>query len=482
LVIIAIVAAALVPVAAVAADAPAPQELDLPDAPVLISVDRADVTVTVDPDAAPLLRWVAAEPDGPGLAELAPSSVDGRVVVERPPVPDGAAVARIAIGVVLRSSLGLSVAGDDVELTVQHAGSPSQQSDEADQEAAEKAQATGARPLELGLTRSRIQVTGASGLVGSVADCLTFTGGTTGNLELTATGGDLRIADHEGRLKLIGQGASLVAERARGPILIQSTGGSVLLDGAHGSFNITGTDARVELVRTQGNGTLTGATATLDVRDSRINRLNLRGEASYVTLSQTTATVTIDLSGGSLTADDASGMLNGSAREGTGVAVTAFAGDVSLNLSSGARADLRDIDGHVSATVTGAELGVDGARSLSLRADDGWTSAAAIAELKKFNAQRSRVELDLTGADATDFSIRVGEESSLRLDVATPCRVRVTGVDATLASQVEVLGCELQFGQGRRWATRRVRGVDGNLPTTLTVTMADSAELLVEGR
>ncbi len=460
----------LLPLVAAAAEPRVPREVELPEAPVRLAVDSADITVAFDPEAAPLLRWVEAEPDRPGLAELAPSSVDGMVLVERAPAPDGAVVSRSAIQLVVPPATGLAVQGDDVELVIEHrVGEPAEPGRPAP-------------ALELELTRSRARISRVGNLVGSLDDCLTSTDQTTGALDLAVSGGDLQVAGHQGTLKVTGHGASVAAEGCRGAIHAELAGGSMLLDNVHGSFNVTGTDAQVELVRSQGNGTVTGANATVDVRDCRINRLNLKAESSYLTLSQTTATTTVDLSGGSLTADDAGGTLSGTARDSAGIAVNAHAGDVNLNLATGARADLRDIDGHVSATVNRAELEIVGARSLALRADDGRASAAAIGELRKFNAQRSRIELDLTDADATDFTFQVRDESSLRLDVATPCRVRVTGVDATLASQVRVLGCELQFGQGRRWATRRVRGVDGNLPTTLTVTMTDSAELHVEGR
>ncbi len=465
---------------ATAADEPQPfEEVELPVAPLVVSVDSADISVVIGDDAEPVLRWRKTHPSEPGVADLAPASVGGTVTVERPPLGDGATAARLTLELVVSPVAGgLTVVGDDIELVV---GSPAPATPtDADQIAKETQMA--ARPVELRLTRSRAQLTGIGGLVGKVDDCLIGASGTSGSADLTVNGGDLRVEDHRGTLKLVSQEAAVVAERVRGPINIQQTGGSVMLSGVEASFNVTGTDAQVELVNSQGNGTVGGSNTSISVRDSKLNRLNLRGTSNYINLSRASGTTTIDLAGGSLTADDATGQLNGGARDGADVAVTIFSGDISLNLSGGARGDLRDVDGNVSATVNQGELDVDGATSLAINADAGWVTAREIRQLTKFQARSSQVELDLSSASETEIALRVERDSSLRVELATPCRVRVTGVDATLASQVEVLGCELQFGQGRRWATRRVRGVDGNLPTTLTVTMADSGELVVEGR
>ena len=466
---------------ATAADEPQPfEEVELPVAPLVVSVDSATITVVVDDGDTPVVRWRKTHPSQPGVADLEPMSDGGTVILERPPLPDGAAAARLTIEAVVSSAAGgLTVTGNDVELVIGNRA-PDTSNDDADEVA--KANQMAARPLDLRLTRSRAQLSGIGGVVGTLDDCQITTSNTRGTVDLTVNGGDLRLEGHEGTLKLVGQGASVAGDRVDGPVHVQLTGGSVMLTGMEASFNITGTDAQIELVESRGNGTVSGTNATINIRDSQINRLNLRGTSNYINLSRSDGTTTIDLVGGSLTADDAAGQLNGGARDGADVAVATFSGDISVNLGDGARADLRDIDGAVSATVNHGELDVDGATSLALNAQDGWVTARAIREIKKLQARSSRVELDLNEVSATDIALRVERDSSLRVELATPCRVRVTGVDASLASQVEVLGCELQFGQGRRWATRRVRGVDGNLPTTLTVTMSDAGELVVEGR
>jgi hypothetical protein len=92
------------------------------------------------------------------------------------------------------------------------------------------------------------------------------------------------------------------------------------------------------------------------------------------------------------------------------------------------------------------------------------------------------VDLDLTAYRGRAVEITVRAGSSVRVDLGSPCRVQAKGRSASLASQIDVTGCELQLGQGNRWATRRVRGIDGQPPIMLKAQVADSAELIVEGR
>ncbi len=107
---------------------------------------------------------------------------------------------------------------------------------------------------------------------------------------------------------------------------------------------------------------------------------------------------------------------------------------------------------------------------------------SAIGKLSSFKVTRSEVELDLSESRERNPTISVQAASRVRVQLTTPCRVSAAGLASSLASQVDVTGCELQLRKGGRWASSRVRGMDGQPPVTLTAQIADGAELIVEGR
>ncbi len=125
---------------------------------------------------------------------------------------------------------------------------------------------------------------------------------------------------------------------------------------------------------------------------------------------------------------------------------------------------------------------VDRASSLEVELDGVFATLGGVKALGAFKVVSSEVELDLSELGRPAVELAVQADSSVRVRLATPCRVRATGLESSLASQVDVTGCELQLGASGRWATRRVRDIEGKPPTTLTAQIAESSELTVEGR
>lgn len=457
-------------------------DVDLGPSPpvVVLNLDNATINVTISEDRSPRLRWWKADPADPRDAELSPALDGGRIVVERPPTDENTPHSRLVLDLSLDfTSTGIAVSGNDLDLTVDNLNgideAPSlEPTTNTDQETVPS--------VDLQLSDSLVRLVGLRGATASLHDCLTETTNTLGTMDLEATGGELKIERHQGAIKIAEEQATVTIIDAEGTIQASAGQGSLLLRSIQSALNLKTNGAQIQIERLHGTASITATDSVIDLLDSSSTRLNINGATSYVTLSRTTATATFDLAGGSLTADDGSGSLNATCRESADLAVTNHTGDARLKLVENSRADLRRIQGALNAQVSSAELTIDAVQSFSFTADEARITGSGIAEIKKVKADRSEVDLDLTECTSNSLTLQAGEQSFVRIQLASPCRVRTKGIDASTSNHVRVTGCEYQLGQSRRWATRNVRGIDGNLPVTLVATMASSAELDVEGR
>jgi hypothetical protein len=467
-------------VAAPAAAQEAPLgKIELTAAPVSLVLDDARVTITATDGAAPLLRWWRDRPDAPGAAELAAYSDGGAVVVQRPAATEGEPPARLRVELVVDTAQPLAVAGAGLDLKIERAGvEAAERLDVAPPATPPVAAAT----TELSLVDSQAEIGGLGGIVGVFDGSAVELRGTAGSHDLTVRGGSLRINGHQGGATLSGDGADLTVEDAGGQLTIRAGGGMTSLRSVRGRFRIELVDAGLEILDGGGSGLISVTDSSADLRGARFDNVNLKSVASHVTASACDGLATIDLTGGSLAVDGGSGALTGAARDGAVVDLVDHRGDIQLNLEEGSSAELRAVDGKVKLRARGGEVVVDRASSLEIELDGVFATLGGITALGPFKVVSSRVELDLSELARPAVELAVQADSAVRVRLATPCRVRATGLDASLASQVDVTGCELQLGAGGRWATRRVRDLEGRPPTTLTAQIAESSELTVEGR
>ncbi len=462
-----------------AAQEPPLGEIEIPVAPLLIELDNAEVRVVVGRAGTPTLRWWKASASEPGEVELEPAIDGDRIVASRPPLSEGLRAARLVLEVLVETTApGLTINGSGLHLSV--AGAPSGDEETAEQPIPTSVKTSG--QVELNLATSQIDLSGVAGVKAVLVGCWTTIANSSGKIEIEAIGGDLRFTNHNGPLRATLTDLTTAAEGVNGPVEVTSTDGSFLLRSAVSSHRIVSNSTQVQVIDSSGNGDFVSTDSMVDILDSRLSRLNLKGTSSHIRCSRITTSTTIDLTAGSLTIDDGAGQLSGAVRGSAEFVVNGFDGDLTVNLTDASRADLRTIRGNVTTQVSSAELDVDGAQSLTLTADDARVSVARILELKKTTATRSEIDLDLSICTAPSIPIQAGDESFFRVQLATPCRVQAKGVDATASNRVSVTGCEYQIGQSRRWATKNVRGVNGNSPVMLIATLAESAELTVEGR
>ena len=468
----------LTPVGASAQEAPL-GEVALPPSPIRIDLADAVIRIVADDALEPELRWRRVRPDTPGSAELSVVQKEGSIVVERPAPAEGEVRARLLIEIAMPTTNAITVIGTRLDLSIERklVEEPEQSVQNAPPPVASTPTAT-----EIRLVDSQATLTATGAVIGTFDGCAVELHRTTGVHEFTSFDSVLRLVSHSGHATVVAQGTDVTVDGTTGRISVQATGGSVELRSTQGRFKIETTDAQVQVLDSRGSGIIAVTDSNVDLRNTRLQDLNFKGISSYATMTSCDSKTTVDFSGGSLSFDSVTGNVTGTARDGARIDITDHRGDVKLNLQLDSSADLRTIDGAVVVTARGAELNLDGAKSLALTATKTWATVSAIDKLETFRVSSSDVDLDLVECRDRKPTVNLQADSRVRVQLATPCRVKAKGLSASLASQVDVTGCELQLGQGSRWATRTVRGIDGRPPVTLTAQVAESSELTIEGR
>lgn len=453
-------------------------EIVLDPSPVVVDLTNATLRIVAAESGEATLRWWRARPDEPGADELSATADAGAIVVERPAVEDGDALARLLVEITVAAGQQVSVNGSALDLRAERA---MPEEPEIDQPEGGPDVVTAAF-LEIQLVDSTVTLAGAGGITATFDRCTIDLHQTAGHHQLTLLDSILRIDDHTGNIDATGQGADVVVDKAQGQITVRGTGGSIDLRSTRGRFVVQAADALVQLVDVRGSGSATVTDSNIDLRDSALRKLQLKGTSSHATMSNYSGHTTVNFVGGSVTANDTTGDFTAIARNGATVDLTDLRGKVKLDLQQDSSADLRGIRGDVTATARGARLTIDGANAVAVNAAETQATLTAISKLASFQATDSDIELDLNECRDRAPTMAIGAGSTVRVRLGTPCRVAVKGTSSSLASQIDVTGCELRLGRGNRWSTKRVRGMDGKPPITLTAQVNPSAELIVEGR
>lgn len=453
-------------------------EIDLPAGPLVVDLSDAVVRIVSTDDTDPVMRWRPVRPGAPGSAEVAAFQDGAAIVIARPRLAEGEIPARIRLDITAAAGFSLAIRGEDIDLELDNAIPERPEVLETEPPTTPPIPPP---PIELGLVSSEISMTGVGPTTGALEASVAEISGSNGNHDLTVHHSRVRVVEHIGAVTIAGDGADVIIEDTNGPVSVKSRGGSLDLRSTRGRLKIELNDADLQILESIASGLIALTETNGDIRDARFQSINLKTEMSHVATSGCTGDHTIDVAGGSLTADLGSGAITGTARDGAQIDLTDHRGNITLNLQPDASADLRSIDGDANLTSHQAEVAVDGVKSLTIVLNDSYATLNGVEKLASFQATRSEVELDLSTCRDRKLEIAARADSMVRVQIKVPCRVRAQGVSSSLASQVDVSGCELQLGQGR-WATKTVRGIDGQLPIMLVAQVADTAELVVDGR
>lgn len=463
---------------ALAAQENAPDgDMALPPAAIALELSNAKIRIVAGDAHDPRLQWWRRWPNDPGSAELSITRDGGAVLIRRGEQAADQSMARLLIEITMPIGKALTVHGSDLDLEVEQAAIQETQNIDPGHPSAIGA------PLafEIRLERSQAVFAGISGINGRFETSEVEIRETTGNLDLELTESVLRLVSHNGKTNVVAQDSDFNAKRTTGELTVQAAGGSIDLQSAEGSLKIETDNSQIRIIDSVGPGAFITTESTLDLRNSRIQTLNYRGASSHATVADCEGETTLNLTSGSFVADNLMGALTGNIRGAASLELTDQGGNVSLSLQEDTTADLHAIHGVVSVTSLDSKLTVQGAESFQFNGSRSRASVSAISDLHAFHATASDIDLDLSECRNRKPSLAVQAESVVRVLLATPCRVQAKGQSSGLARNIDVSGCELQLRSGGQWATRNVRGLDGEPPITLTVNMAETAVVTVDG-
>ncbi|MCP4662717.1 MAG: hypothetical protein GY856_45570 [bacterium] len=476
----------LTPEALAAVDYGTPEEYSLDFPAVEFDLWYAEVKIVLDPEVEPVLRIrrpanVEARED-----EFWLTAEQRKVILHRTEVTGGQQH-RLKVEAVVHADQKLRLVGKELLIHVENPYGPKEASGEPaelhpgeeDHEVAVPSPGTG---LDISIEDSEAQVTGVDGaVVEATATWLRFER-TRGSLNLTLRGGRTEISGHRGRLRLdMTDGDAALSNIRGGPLHWQLRGGSLELRGGHGSCNGTAQEAVVLIDRWRGPTSITGSDTTIEARDlgGGNGALTLRGRDLQALIEQIHGPVAANLSGGQLTASALRGGVRVDADHDADVDLRDLTGKVVVDLKGGAGAELSDVAGQLQVAVHDGRLGADRIARLMLSGARAEIRASQIQRLTKLEVMDSEVDLDLTTV-VHDPAIHLRGASSARLQLSSPCVVKVVGPKVLVGHDVWVSGCDLRApGQPTRSAAPIRRY--GRRPVTLTARISEQAALEVEG-
>lgn len=322
----------------------------------------------------------------------------------------------------------------------------------------------GAELLELTAERSTVEVSADDGgLTLSFRSSHAVVNGGSGPVTATLDGGtELRLEGRTGDIRVDGARSGLALWRCAGQVEVRITDGACEIEGHRG-----------------GAAAITVDRGTLRASGSSLPQAVLTLRDATASLSGLRAGVSASLEGSSLDLDDFWGNATLTVDGRSRVDGQTVDGSVELEMRSGATASLSFVKGVAKASLDDAEIELDGAQWLSIVATRSIVRASRFEGVTELSATDSVVELN--GLAATQVrNLQLGGGSSLDLKVGAPCRVKVLGLEPTVAGKLYVSGCEIGYGERPRWVSA---GLDrsGRRPVMVVVEVEPGSSVTVEG-
>ncbi len=458
-----------------------PNELPMAALPISIELSNADLLVSVRADSEHLLRARVAFPSPD--AEPAPVALDvslegDYLSIRRLEEADGdgnGELPRLVIDLIVVVGQPVTLEGSELEIRV----------DDPTRKTVTKGKAGGSASelspslFRFALTNSQADLSGVQSPVFDLAASALWLDGTGGTLSLTLQGGSAEIAEHSGPVTLEATDAEVVFSRLAGRLTTRLKGGRLDLVDSRGNIQGHATDAVVVFENWRGTVELVGEASVLEARSdlSVTSEWQLEGRDLEVFFERIQGTITTTLDGGSLRSDQLRATLTVEAGAGARLDIVDLQGQVSVQLTGGAQAQLSGIRGLLAAKVTDARLEVDGVDKLQLEPTRAEIVARRVAHLAPLKATDSGMMLDLLEIQNHPFVKLLGSGLT-RVQLPIPCVVRMADPETVVNAAIEVTGCELRLPR-QRVSERLKYGADP--PTRLTVRLDPGVELEVEG-
>jgi len=465
----------------VAAAEPLPFEQPLPPLPVELDLHDCRIDIEVATAAEPRLRVTAAPGAEGGASDVEVTESGGLIRVRRSGAGDAVAQT-LTVELVLDTAQALQVSGTGLALSIRSPVIP----DSAPRLREPKAASDDSEPQPPQVAHSYDLTDSELHMVGSPA--ATITGANTvihgengaGDLTVDIERGSLTLRRHRGSVRLHAWDSDCSIQDLDGAIDFVLDGGNLELADGGGPVQGQVVAGFASLDRWAGDASLTGEEATVEVRDAEINRLQLSGNATSVTVDGLRGAATARLIGGSASLEAVRGALELTVADDARAEITDHEGAVTLTVTGDSFAEANDIDGNVKASVERSELTINNAGSLDLTARAARISMAGVHRIANLDARDSELDLDLRAIDTNRLDLRIVDGSDATVYLPSPCRVQLRE-SAETSQQVDVTGCEFQMQSMGRWRGGQRRGVDGRPTFMLTAKVAESGYLRVRG-
>jgi hypothetical protein len=466
----------------VAAAEPVPFEQPLPPLPVELDLHDCRIDIQVATAAEPRLR-VTTAPGAEGAAADVEVRESGGLILVRRADGGGAAAPTLVVELVLDTAQALQVRGAGLAVSIRspvipdtgpRLRQPVANGDDAEQQPPQVAHS-------YELTDSELHVVGSPAATITGTNTVVHGENGAGDLTVELQRGSLTLRRQRGSVRLQGWDSDCSIQDLEGAVSFGLDGGNLELADGRGRVQGEVVAGFVSVDRWTGDATVTGEEATVEVRDAAINRLELSGNATSVTVDGTHgSTMTVRLTGGSASMEAVRGALELTVADDGRAEITDHEGAVTLTVAGDSVAEATGIDGLVKASVEQSELAIHNAGSLELTARSARISVAGVHRIAELDARDSELELDLRAIDTNRLDLRVVDGSDATVYLPSPCRVQLRE-SAETSQQVDVTGCEFQMQDMGRWRGGQRRGADGRPTFLLTAKVAESGYLRVRG-
>ena len=457
-----------------------PNELPLAALPLTIELSNAQLQIVVSTVPGHVLRArvVAPNPDaGHEPAALDVTLENDRLSIRRVE-ETGAEHPRLDIDLVVATGQPLRLAGSDLEIRVEDP------IPRAELDAPPRSNTTVLSPAAFNFTldSSQADLIGVHSPVLDLTASSLWLDGTTGAISLNVLGGSVEAVGHRGRMNLEAVDADVLLAGLEGHLTTRFIGGRLEIQNSRGSCQGTTHDAALIFGNWQGKVELVSDSTTLEARSDQeaTSQWQLEGQSLQVFLERIQGAITADLEGGILQGDELRAKLTVTATGGTQLTVAGSQRHVELRLTDGVRARVSDAEGGLDTAVADSRLEVDGINRWVLTGARAEVVASRVAWLPPLQISDSELELDLRETQNYP-KLKLLGSGRTRIQLSTPCIVRIAGPETQVDSQVEVTSCELRL-PGQRVSQRQEHlkyGADS--PARLTVTLDPDVELEVSG-
>ncbi|MDA8018207.1 MAG: hypothetical protein MPN21_12240 [Thermoanaerobaculia bacterium] len=267
-----------------------------------------------------------------------------------------------------------------------------------------------------------------------------------GQLYLSVADSAAELAGHEGEAEIVAATTEFTLTASGRKLDVNLDGGSLFLGGGEGELNLEAREAVVVVERWPGVLNVAGADSTLEIRQSHTavrTQWSLGGSRQNISLDEVTAQVTANLDGGRLDGRNLAGVVQVEARDLAVVELSDLANKATLSLSGNSEATVSRAQG-VDLTVGDSSVRIEDVHSLSVQGTGADFYGSGVGRLGSFELTASQIELDLS-ATSHPASIRLTGPTDARLDMTSPCMVRVTAATDAPSDPVNVTGCELSM-------------------------------------